>query len=232
MDSTNKEAARLIANQQAFHGLAILAREQTEGRGQYGRKWHASPGNHLAMSIILLPQFLDLDSLPLLSLKTSLGIVRSLFELTGEDLFQIKWPNDIYAKGKKLAGILIENSIASQKVRHCIIGIGINVNEDSFPPEIPNATSLHLLTGKTYEISEVGTQIRGSVMRLIEDPSLDWKGGYDKYIFGKNQIHTFRQNGSEFDAKILGVNSDGKLILQHVNGQQKSYANHEIQWVI
>lgn len=232
LDSTNKEAARLIAGQQAVHGLGILAQEQTEGRGQYTRTWHTTPGKHLAFSIILLPEAMEVNSLPLLSLKTSLAIVRSLHILIDEKLCRIKWPNDIYANGRKLAGILIENAIASQKVRHSIIGIGLNVNEDSFPPDLSNATSLKLLTGKTYTLTELAERIRASVMSLVEDPSPNWKAEYDNYIFGKNEIHTFRKNEIDFDAEVLGVDVEGKLNLRHVDGRQRNYSNHEIKWVI
>ncbi|MFZ1678638.1 MAG: hypothetical protein WAT91_15260, partial [Saprospiraceae bacterium] len=78
LDSTNKESYRLLASGQKLHGTAILTLHQTEGRGQYGRTWFSQPGNHLAISIILQPTHMPLEDLPLLSLKTSIAVVRSL----------------------------------------------------------------------------------------------------------------------------------------------------------
>ena len=133
LDSTNKEAHRLLASGQDLHGTAILTLQQTEGRGQYGRSWWAEPGSHLAMSVILQPGSMLPSQLPQLSMKTSLAVVRCLKTLDPKLNPLIKWPNDIYIGDQKIAGILIENSISSTKVQHCIIGIGLNVNEKKFP---------------------------------------------------------------------------------------------------
>jgi BirA family biotin operon repressor/biotin-[acetyl-CoA-carboxylase] ligase len=99
------------------------------------------------MSIIYVPDSLPIAALPTLSMKISLGIVNALTSIDPTIQPLIKWPNDIYASGKKLCGILIENALSGGKVQHSVIGIGMNVNEEEFPSTISNAISLYQLTG-------------------------------------------------------------------------------------
>ena len=96
LDSTNLEARRLLASGPVVNGLTILTKQQTAGLGQYGRKWIAEEENHLAMSIILIPHGLPASELPLVGMKTNLGIVMALKKLDAELNPKIKWPNDIY----------------------------------------------------------------------------------------------------------------------------------------
>ncbi|MEO6132967.1 MAG: biotin--[acetyl-CoA-carboxylase] ligase [Saprospiraceae bacterium] len=231
IDSTNKESHRLLASGQNLHGTAILALHQTEGLGQYGRTWSSQPGNHLAVSIILQPDNMLLQDLSLLSLKTSIAVVRTIHSVAPSLNPMIKWPNDIYIRSLKLAGILIENSISSSKVQHSIIGIGMNVNEADFPPDLPNPVSLFILTGKKYEIFNIAKKLRDEVMKVIAEPVEEWKPQYDQLIYGLRKQNDFEWNGNKVKATILGVNDDGKLTLA-INGQEgKSYFSHEIKWL-
>ncbi|MEP6794956.1 MAG: biotin--[acetyl-CoA-carboxylase] ligase [Saprospiraceae bacterium] len=230
LDSTNKESHRLLVSGQKLHGTAILALHQTEGRGQYGRIWFSTPGDHLAISIILQPTQMPLEDLPLLSLKTSIAVVRSLLSLDQELNLRIKWPNDIYVGDLKLAGILIENSISSSKVQHSIIGIGMNVNESEFPSDLPNPVSLFMLTGRKYEIISLGEKLREEVMKIMEEPFEKWKQEYDQLTYGLGKEKEFELNGKNVIASIIGVGRDGKLTLE-INGERKSYFSHEIKWL-
>lgn len=231
IDSTNKEAARLLASGRVFHGLTLLADQQTEGRGQYGRQWHAEPGNHLAMSIILLPENMSPADLPALSLKVNLAIVRALKTLFPLIHPEIKWPNDIYVNDKKLAGILIENNLTTGKVQHAIIGIGMNINETAFPSSIPNAISLRMITTSVHNITEIAKLIRQHVIDLIDQNSNEWKKEYDAVIFQLGKTTRFEDKENIFEATITGVDLDGKIILQKAD-EMKSYFAHEIKWVL
>ena len=232
LDSTNKEAHRLLANGPIMNGLTLIARQQTDGRGQLGRIWIAQPDTHLAMTIIYQPVNLTPDKLPTLGMKISLGIARTLQSI--EPTFQprIKWPNDIYAGLKKLSGILIENALAGNRVQHSIIGIGINVNEDHFPPEIPNAVSLHILTGLKYNPDDIAIAIRKHVLEILEDESNSWKKEYDQCVFGKGQSFAFISGEHSFEATVTGVSLEGHLLLEQSDGVSKSYASHEVKWVL
>lgn len=229
LDSTNKESQRLLVSGQKLHGSAILALSQTEGRGQYGRSWFSQPGHHLAISIILQPSNMPLEDLPLLSLKTSIAVVRSLMALAPDLKPRIKWPNDIYVGDLKLAGILIENSITSSKVQHSIIGIGMNVNESEFPSDIPNPVSLFMLTGRKFEIIPLGERLRFEILKVLEEPFKKWKPEYDQLIYELNVIKDFEVDGKKVSAKIAGVDDHGKLSLD-IDGEMKSYFSHEIKW--
>ena len=232
LDSTNKEAHRLLANGPIMNGLTLIARQQTDGRGQLGRIWIAQPDTHLAMTIIYQPVNLTPDKLPTLGMKISLGIARTLQSIEPTLQPRIKWPNDIYAGQKKLSGILIENALAGNRVQHSIIGIGINVNEDHFPPEIPNAVSLHILTGLKYNPDDIAIAIRKHVLEILEDESNSWKKEYDQCVFGKGQSFAFISGEHSFEATVTGVSLEGHLLLEQSDGVSKSYASHEVKWVL
>ena len=232
LDSTNKEAQRLLAQGAGINGLTLFARHQTDGRGQLSRKWISGPGSHVAMSIIYLPAHLPISDLPTLSMKISLGIVNALTSIDPSLQPLIKWPNDIYATGKKLSGILIENALSGGKVQHSIIGIGMNVNEKDFPSAISNAISLSQLTGSEYAPQQVALIIRDHVMAMLKVDTDDWKTVYDQYVFGKGNQFTFLSEDSRFEAEVIGVSMQGHLILNNTGGVIKSFASHEVKWVV
>lgn len=143
LDSTNEEVRRRI---DSLDNLSVVAvRCQTSGRGQGTNSWESAPGENLTFSIVLK----DLNILPkeqiVISQITALSVVE-LLEKHGIEA-KIKLPNDIYVGSKKICGILIENTLCSNKIRWSIIGIGINVNQTVFPTHLPNPTSILLETG-------------------------------------------------------------------------------------
>jgi BirA family biotin operon repressor/biotin-[acetyl-CoA-carboxylase] ligase len=190
------------------------------------------PGMHMALSIIIQPDNMTASQLPILSMKTSLGLVRILKQANNALHPLIKWPNDIYANGKKIAGILIENSLSSSKVQHCIIGIGMNVNEPDFPDDLPNATSLFMLTKKKYDIKKLAEEVRLAVMQILNEKSEMWKSEYDGFMYGSGQIMSFEEKGELVSARVLGVDFEGRIILEKEDGIRKSYFAHEIKWLI
>ncbi len=231
IDSTNKEALRLLASGSNLHGTAILARHQTDGRGQYGRSWYAGPESHLAMSIILQSTNMLLAELPLLAMKTSLAVARTIHSIDSRLFPLIKWPNDIYLGDRKIAGILIENSISSTKVQHSVIGIGMNVNEFQFPADLPNPVSLYLLTGKEYDIDAIAENLRNQILKLLDETHRNWKPEYDNLIYQKGKQNEFELNGQKISATILGVDDEGRLLLDMGDHLIKSYFSHEINWL-
>lgn len=141
-ESSNDEARKAI---DSLDNLSVIAvRHQTKGRGQGDHQWCTAPGRNLTFSIALK----DLDIIPseqiAISQITALSVVDFLY-LYGIDA-NIKLPNDIYVGTKKICGILIENSICSSKMTWSIVGVGINVNQTSFPSSLPNPTSILLET--------------------------------------------------------------------------------------
>ena len=162
-DSTNSELRRRIAG---LDNLSIVAaREQTAGRGQGTHTWFSTPGRNLTFSILY--RFGDAYALAasdaiLITQVTTLAIRDYLL---GHGVrARIKWPNDIWVEDRKICGILIENTLESGMVHESIVGIGLNLNETGWPPELPNPVSLRELTGREYapdaELTALEKEIR------------------------------------------------------------------------
>ncbi|MGN1225692.1 MAG: biotin--[acetyl-CoA-carboxylase] ligase [Candidatus Cryptobacteroides sp.] len=150
LKSTNTELREHISE---YDSLSVVATvEQSAGRGQGDHSWYASPGKNLTFSIVFKPDYLNASDALYLSRITTLAL---LSYLKGKGVeARIKWPNDIWIGEKKICGILIENILDGQKVESSIIGIGLNLNEENWPEELPNPVSLHELTGEHYDIKE------------------------------------------------------------------------------
>ena len=146
IDSTNTLAMQEAA-QGAPHGSIYLAEEQTAGKGRGDHAWHSEPGAGLYVSILLRPQMTPADGL-WLSLATGLAVHQAIENVTGL-VADIRWPNDLLLGSRKVGGILTEMNAETTRVRHAVIGIGINVNHRQFPLELRDlATSLRLETDR------------------------------------------------------------------------------------
>jgi len=148
LDSTNSEAERRL---EALDNMSVIATKvQTAGRGQGDHLWHSKDSENLLFSIVFKPE-LELDPgeiAGLISPALCLGILDYLKD-EGVSAF-VKYPNDIWVNDKKLAGLLIKNTIIGNKFITGILGVGLNLNETDFPAELPNPVSLKALTGKNY----------------------------------------------------------------------------------
>lgn len=143
--STNTYAMQQ-AGQNAPHGSVYVAEEQTAGRGRSDHGWHSEPGAGLYVSILLRPQMVPADAL-WMSLAAGLAVQQAVLNVT-DLVTDIRWPNDMMLGGRKFGGILTEMNAEVARVRHAIIGIGINVNHTQFPAELQGAaTSLRMEAG-------------------------------------------------------------------------------------
>jgi BirA family biotin operon repressor/biotin-[acetyl-CoA-carboxylase] ligase len=145
IDSTNTHAAALAGGGHETDGLALVAYDQSAGRGQYGRTWHSRPGSSLLMSVVLHPPP-DLRRPVVLTAWAAVSVARAVLELTAVEA-QIKWPNDLLIGGRKVCGILIEQSGTTAGAATAVVGIGLNLNQtaDEFTrANLPDATSLAL----------------------------------------------------------------------------------------
>ena len=152
VESTNDEARRAL---DGLDNLSVIAaRCQTAGRGQGDHSWHSLPGENLTFTVVLkfggeyLAPLLARDVL-LITETVTLALRRYL--LAKGVKARIKWPNDIYVGDLKICGILIENILRGDEVEASIVGIGLNLNQTAFPPDLPNPVSLSLLTGRRYD---------------------------------------------------------------------------------
>jgi BirA family biotin operon repressor/biotin-[acetyl-CoA-carboxylase] ligase len=142
IESTNTYAM-LKASKGALHGSVYIAEEQTAGRGRGDHAWHSEPYTGIYVSILLRPQLAAADGL-WLSLATGLAVQRAIENVTAL-VTDIRWPNDVLFKERKVGGILVEMNAGTSRIRYAVIGIGINVNQGKFPAELRSqATSLRL----------------------------------------------------------------------------------------
>jgi BirA family biotin operon repressor/biotin-[acetyl-CoA-carboxylase] ligase len=165
IDSTNTLAMH-EAEEGQESGTVYLADEQTGGRGRGAHSWHSAPGSGLYVSILLRPRLAPADIL-WVSLATGLAVQQAIREITSLDV-DLRWPNDLLLSGRKLGGILTELNAEVTRVRHAVIGIGINVHQPAFPPELASlATSLTIETGQEWSRQDLLVAVLRHVDREI-----------------------------------------------------------------
>ena len=150
VDSTNNYAMGLAHAGMAQHGTAVFAHEQVKGKGQRNKTWVSGKGQNISLSIILNPELLSISPLFLLSMATAIAVKHLLDHFTNDEM-RIKWPNDLYWRDRKAAGILIENLWQGGRWKNAIVGIGININQDDFGELQSRAVSLKQITGKDHD---------------------------------------------------------------------------------
>ncbi len=229
IDSTNN-CARALAACWAEEGTVIIAERQTAGRGRMGRTWTANALENLTFSVILRPT-VPAEDLNLLPLYVGVAVVDAIRRVTGLDI-QCKWPNDLLLNGKKVAGILLEGSLKESSVDFVVIGIGVNVNQHEFPPELAGkATSLVMETGKEFNREELFREI----MRSLESHyrSLG-KRGFSEVIPLWTERSNFigqhvslSQNGSVLTGVVAGLNDHGALVLDQ-DGTQRAFVAGDV----
>lgn len=232
VSSTNELASELISGLSPAEGTVIYAGQQLKGKGQRGNTWISDKDKNLTVSIILYPHFLQAERQFMVSKVISLAICQ-LFD-PYSDKIRIKWPNDIYHKDDKIAGILLEYSLQGNTIQSCIAGAGININQDSFPPELPNPVSLKLITGREYNIKD----ILSDLCRLSDLWYTRLRNGHYDQIDAAYRARLYRLNyPSEFIAgagsirgKIKGVDTYGRLIIRLKDGSTGMYGFNEISF--
>jgi BirA family biotin operon repressor/biotin-[acetyl-CoA-carboxylase] ligase len=217
--STNAIAAELLSNSKPIEGTAILTFNQTAGKGQRGNSWIAEPGKNIAISYLFFPILLPVSKQFLLTQAIALGVCDFVRLHIDNVPVSIKWPNDIYVRAKKVAGILIENTISKGEIKNSIIGIGINVNQSIFDDKLPNPTSFTLETGKEFNLQQLAAQLSICLepyllaLKAAKTDSLEKAYLDSLYLYRKPAF--FRDSaGNLFQGTISGVAPGGKLIVQ------------------
>ena len=161
--STNAEAMSAAARGDP-EGVVFVAEEQTAGRGRGGHSWLSEKSAGICCSVLLRPQMSPADTLAI-SLAAGLAVRAAVEEITSLAA-DLRWPNDVLLEGKKFCGILIEMNAEPTRVRYLVLGIGINVNQDSFPPGLKTeATSLRLASGRAWSRVELAAALLKSLHR-------------------------------------------------------------------
>ena len=234
-DSTNHVAQDLVNKNKATEGCVVITGCQTQGRGQRGNTWEAEPNQNVTLSVILKPGFLAVHQQFYLNICSSLAVldlVRAFLPGQAAEL-KVKWPNDIYYGNKKLGGILIENTVRGQSIQHCIVGIGLNINQVSFAQAGP--VSLSLITGKRYGLREVVEglleRLEGRYLALQQGKLEQLKINYLQHLYRYQEPHLFRVADQVVRGLILGIDAQGRLSVQ-VGDQVRSFDFKEIAFIL
>lgn len=236
VDSTNRFAQSLVESGKATHGTAIMADYQTAGKGQKGNKWESEPGKNMLATFIFFPAFLKTQNLFIINQLVCVSICDILEQYTQEP-FSIKWPNDILFGERKIAGVLVENSLRGSVVQHSIIGVGINLNQITFNEYEPKAVSLFTISGnEVSRIDEFTIKLRNSIssyFQLLEvNPGKqnEITKAYMIRLFGLNQKRKFVYDGKLSDGTIEGVDDNGQLIME-LEGRKIVLGPKEVRFV-
>ncbi|HTD39666.1 MAG TPA: biotin--[acetyl-CoA-carboxylase] ligase [Mucilaginibacter sp.] len=234
IDSTNNFLKESLSNSKPFsEGTVIMAESQYAGRGQQQNRWHSEDGKNLTFSILLKPVFLPLAQQFDLTRAVSLGIINAITPLLGNQL-KIKWPNDIYYADDKLGGILIENMVQGGQIKNSVIGIGLNINQEVFPLDVPNPVSLRQILRRDYDLKI----LLSDICKNIEVAYLNLKAGkfdlvrkaYLERLYWLNERKMFKARDLIFEGIIENVRDDGFLILNNGSGASE-YTQKEIEFL-
>ena len=231
--STNSFLKDLSDKQTLEEGTFVVTSKQTAGKGQAGNYWEADPCKNITLSMVLFPDFLPIQKHFLLSEIIVLGVKDVLDTYTQG--ISVKWPNDIYYQDKKLGGILIENDIMEQTISRSIVGIGININQETFRPETPNPISLKQITGKESDLNVFLEQISDSISaryKQLKDGEIDTIiKDYHQALYRNNGFYPFKDSNHSFLAEIESVGNDGFLHLRNDKGEQLCYTFKEVTFL-
>jgi BirA family biotin operon repressor/biotin-[acetyl-CoA-carboxylase] ligase len=220
--STNT-AAMAAAAEDAPEGSVFLAEEQTAGRGRAANTWQSPRSTGIYCSAILRPKLPPSDVL-VLSLAAGLAVQSAIQNVDSRVSADLKWPNDVLIDGKKACGILTEMNAEATRVRYIVVGIGINVNQASFPKELA-ATSLRLTTGSEWSRVEVTAALLKLLDReyrnLVENSGarediLKRFAKRSSWVRGK-QVR-IEENGSAFEGTTEGLDERGFLLVRTPSG--------------
>lgn len=217
IDSTNARAMESISTNSGFTDTLFAADEQTAGRGRFDRRWFTPKGSALAFTLATKPSDNELALLPLFSPLAGIAVCQAVSKYT--EGVQIKWPNDILIKRKKVCGILTESVWDQGSVKGLAVGIGINVHADSVPP-----TDLVQFTATSIETHTKQQIDRWQLLKEVIVALYEWRsklGSPDFFNYWKKnlafvgeQVKIVSGHGSLLEGILTGVDADGNLLIE------------------
>ena len=234
IDSTNTYLKRLAKETRLQDETVVVTESQLSGRGQMGNGWLSREGQSLTCSIFKEFKALSVERQFVISMVVSLAILETLNRFN-VPVISIKWPNDILSANKKIGGILIENVLEGNFVKYSIIGIGLNVNETDFP-NLPQASSMKLETGKNFVLEEVLKKTTENVCEKLKNLNekyfSEMKLVYETNLFRKGKVSVFEMpSGSHFNGMIKGVSDIGELLVETEDASLKKFQLKEVKLV-
>jgi len=225
----------MLAKSRPAEGTVISTFHQTRGKGQSGSVWEGEIHSHLAFTTILYPVKVPAPAQFLLNQAVTLAVVDLLRSLSIPDP-KIKWPNDILLAHRKVCGILIENGVSGNRLQHSIVGIGLNVNQPSFPPHLPRAGSLCQIAGREFDLESLRDALclclerRYLSLRQADNRSLIRE--YHDVLYGLGEAISFRKPGGAVWTGIPeGVSPQGLLKVRKPGGKIAFFQPKQVEWV-
>lgn len=214
INSTNSYLKKLCTTESVDDYTAVITENQTQGRGQMGTIWNSEASKNLTFSVFKELSGFQFEAPFYISMVVALSILKTLDALSIPRL-SVKWPNDILSADKKICGVLIENVIKQHTINASIIGIGLNVNQVMFE-NLPQASSLKLISGKEYDLNElvitIINHLKDYFLLLKDEKFSEIKNEYELHLFRKNKPSTFKDaEGVMFSGFIKSVSSTGNL---------------------
>ncbi len=229
VDSTNNYAMGKVHAGLAKHGDTYFSMSQTAGKGQRGKTWNSGTGENIALSCILQPQLFPFTNQFMLSILIALSCYDFVNNYTLSDT-AIKWPNDIYWRDRKAGGILIENRFQGPDWQYAVTGIGLNVNQTSFPTGLANPVSLKQITGTTYDIIKLARELCGYIQKRLEPINPETLlAEYNSHLYKNGEKVILKKNDVVFETFIKGVNSKGQLVTYHKKEELFNWG--ELEWI-
>ncbi len=229
--STNAYAQALISSQNPDEGTLIITPNQTNGKGQLDAIWESEEGKNLSFSLIIRPTFLPVTKQFYLSIISALAVRDCVAHFLNTDV-TIKWPNDIYLKDNKIAGILIQNSLKGTIIANSIIGIGLNVNQEQFSDK--KAISMKNIASVEFSAKEVLSTLLSNLdtyyTKLQEGLFDELTTLYTSHLYRLNTIHSFKKGDSLFEGKITGIDENGRLKILTEKGVEL-FNNKEVTYI-
>ena len=217
IDSTNTKAQEL-AEKGYPSGTLVVADKQESGKGRRGRSWVSPSGTGIFMTLMIKPD-INPNNASMLTLVAALAVAKAITSVTGEEAM-IKWPNDIVVNGKKVCGILTEMNAQFDYINHIVVGIGINVHNESFPEEISQMASSLMIEagGKRFHRAQIIAETM-SYFEQYYDTFLKTQDlsalvrEYDKLLVNRNKSVRVLDPKEPFDGKAMGITPKGELIV-------------------
>jgi len=231
VDSTNNYAMGQLHAGLAKHGQTYFAHHQFAGKGQRGKTWNASAGENITISIVIEPVFPNNQFSFLLSASVAIACIDFLKAFNIDEL-TIKWPNDIYWRDRKTAGILIENIYRANEWKYAVVGIGMNVNQVGF--DGLNAVSMKQITGCHFQPADLAQQLCEYIgiryQKLFSLSPQEIIEEYNSVLYKRNEAVKLKKEKAVFETTIKQVSISGELYTSDV--MARSFAFGEVEWRI
>ena len=234
VDSTMQYLARpeLSACEDSF--IVVTADFQTAGRGQKGASWESEAGKNLLLGLRLRPRFLHPQEQFYLSEICALSLVETLD--TYADGFSIKWPNDIYYGDRKVSGMLLEHTLQGATLESTIVGVGLNINQQTFHSDAPNPESLYQILGRETDceslLEDFLQRFQTYYQRLEQQDFSVIHADYRQRLYRHHEWATYEDAHGTFSGRIVDVETTGRLVIETPEGALRKFAFKEVAYIL